>query len=298
MRQEQLEGLVTFVTVAETGGFSAAAAKLGVSPSAVSQAIRQLEDRLGAALFSRTTRSVRLTELGAKYLARVGPALGELADASAELGKGVGRPSGWLRLNVPRAGWAMVLQPLLRRFLDAHPDLGVEVHIDNALVDIVAGGFDAGIRLGDLVEKDMVAVRIGPPLRAFVAASPDYLRRRGIPTHPKDLLDHDCVRYRLAGTGTLARWSFARGSEAFDVGVDGRFIVNDSAALVQAALDGLGVIHFINGDVDRFVGEGRLVRILEDWSPELPGFTLYYPDRRRASVNLRAFVDFIRADAA
>ena len=297
MRQDPLEGLLTFVTVAESGGFSAAAVKLGVSPSAVSQAVRQLEERVGTALFNRTTRSVSLTELGARYFERVRPALGELSAASAELGGDAVRPSGWLRLNVPRAGYLMILQPLMRRFLDAYPEVSIEIRVDNALVDIVSGGFDAGIRFGDLVEKDMVATRIGAPLSAFIVASPEYLRARGTPAHPKELLNHECVRYRQMTRGTLERWSFAKDGEELEIAVDGRFVINDSGALVQAALDGLGVVYMISsGPMERHVREGRLVRILQDWSPKLQGFTLYYPDRRRASASLRALIEFIRAE--
>jgi len=297
MRQNELEGLVTFVAVAETGGISAAAAKLGVSPSAVSQAVRQLEKRLGATLFNRTTRSTSLSELGARYFERVRPALGELAAASAELSDGAIEPSGWLRLNVPRAGYQMVVRPLLRRFLDTHPNISLEVRVENSLVDIVAAGFDAGIRFGDLVEKDMVATRVGPPLEALVVAAPDYLQAHGVPEHPHDLLEHDCVRYRATTSGVLERWSFARGGEELDIAVSGRFVVNDSEALVRAALDGLGLVYTISGDVEGLVRTGRLVRVLEAWSPELPGFTLYYPSSRGASPSLRAFIDFVRPRA-
>lgn len=295
MRQNELEGLVTFLTVADTGGISAAAAKLGVSPSAVSQTVRQLEQRLGAALFNRTTRSVSLSELGARYYERVRPALSELIAASAELGEDAARPSGWLRLNVPRAGYQTVIQPILRRFLDAYPEVSVEVRIENSLVDIVASGFDAGIRFGDLVEKDMVTTRVGPPLRAFVVASPEYLQRNGSPTHPKELLEHDCVRYRQMTSGTLERWAFAKAGEELEIAVNGRFAVNDSAALVQAALDGVGVVYTVSGQIEALVREGALVRLLEDWSPDLPHFTLYYPDRQRASASLRALIDFVRS---
>lgn len=295
MRQNELEGLVTFVAVAEAGGISSAAAKLGVSPSAVSQAVRQLEQRLGATLFHRTTRSTSLSELGTRYFERVRPALAELLAASAELGEGAVRPSGWLRLNVPRAGYHMVLRPILRRFLEAYPDVSLDVRIDNSLIDIVAAGFDAGIRFGDLVDQDMVTTRVGGALEALVVASPEYLARRGVPRHPRDLADHQCVRYRATTSGALERWSFAQDGEELDLAVTGQLVVSDSEALVQAALDGLGIVYTISGDVQPLLRTGQLVRLLADWSPALPGFTLYYPSRERASPALRAFIELLRS---
>ncbi len=295
MRQDHLDGLVTFLCVAELNSFSAAAVRLGVSPSAISQAIRTLEQRLGAPLFNRTTRSVSLTEIGAAYLDRVGPAVRELAAASDDLDGAANRPKGLLRLNVPRAGYMIVLQPILRAFLDAYPEINLEIMIDNSLVDIVGRGFDAGIRFGDLVERDMVGIKIGPPISAHIVAAPDYLARRGTPQEPRELLRHDCVGFRHVTTGQIERWEFRKGKETLELAVTGRLIVNDSAALVQAALDGIGLIYMINGYIERFVEDGRLVRVLSEWSPALPGLTLYYPDRRRVPLKLRVLIDFLRA---
>jgi DNA-binding transcriptional LysR family regulator len=296
MRQDQLDGLVMFTCVAELSSFSAAAVRLGVSPSAVSQAIRTLEQRLGQPLFNRTTRSVSLTEEGSRYLARVSPAIEEIAAASEELGDRAGQPSGLLRLNVPRAGYMIVLQPVLRRFLAAYPDITLEIAIEGSLVDIIVRGFDAGIRFGDRVEKDMIGVKIGPTLSAHIVASPEYLARRGMPAKPRDLLDHDCIVFRHASSGQLERWEFEKDGQALELAVAGRLILNDSAALVQAALDGLGVAYMINGYIERFIDEGRLVRLLADWSPPLAGLTLYYADRRRVPRKLRALIDFLRGD--
>jgi DNA-binding transcriptional LysR family regulator len=295
MRQDQLDGLVTFLAVADASSFSAAAVRLGVSPSAVSQAIRGLELRLGTPLFNRTTRSVSLTEAGARYLARVGPAVRELTAASEELGAEEGEATGLLRLNVPRAGYMIALQPILRAFLEAYPRVDLEIMIEGSLVDIVGRGFDAGIRFGDLVERDMVGVRIGPPISAHMVAAPDYLARHGRPEAPRDLLDHDCISFRHATTGQIERWAFTRGAESFELAVSGRLILNDSAALVQAALDGLGIAYMINGYIERFIAEGRLVRLLAEWSPPLAGLTLYYADRRRVPAKLRVLIDFLRA---
>jgi DNA-binding transcriptional LysR family regulator len=297
MRQDQLDGLVTFAAVAELSSFSAAAVRLGVSPSAVSQAIRTLELRLNATLFNRTTRSVSLTEAGGRYLQRVLPAIKELAEASEELSDDSGRPSGLLRLNVPRAAYMIVLQPMLRRFLAAYPEIDLEITIESSLVDIFGLGFDAGIRFGDLVEPDMVGVKIGPPLEAHIVASPDYLARRGMPKVPRDLFEHDCIGFRHTTTGQIERWSFARDGEEMELAVGKRLILNDSAALVQAALDGIGITYMINGYIERFLDEGRLVRILTDWSPPIASLTLYYADRRRVPLKLRALIDFLRAES-
>jgi DNA-binding transcriptional LysR family regulator len=282
------------VTVAEQASFSGAALRLGISPSAVSQSIRALEKRLGVALFNRTTRSVSLTEAGEAYLARVAPAVRELQAASEEIGGDADRPSGCLRLNVPRSGYLTVLQPILRDFLAAYPDVSLDVAIDGALVDIVAAGFDAGIRFGDLVQKDMIGIRVGPPLHACLIASPAYLAAQGTPVHPRDLLHHDCIGFRPGGGGSIEKWEFEKDGEPLVLSVSGRLTFNDSAALTQAALDGLGISYMINGYVDRFLADGRLVRILADWSPPLAPLTLYYADRRRVPPKLRALLDYLQ----
>ena len=293
MRQDQLDGLVTFVCVAEHASFSAAAVRLGVSPSAVSQVIRNLERRLGVALFNRTTRSVSLTEAGLGFLAKVQPAVSALTAAALEVGDSSGSPSGLLRLNVPRAAYMTVLQPVLAAFLQAHPQIDLELTMENALVDIVRLGYDAGIRFGDFVEQDMVAVKVGPALRMRVIASPAYLARHDTPQHPSELLQHNCITFR-ASSGVVERWDFARGLETLQLPVRGRMIVNDSSALVQSVLDGLGIGYMISGHIDPFIARGELVSLFEDWCPALPGFTLYYSDRRRVSRKLRALIDFLR----
>lgn len=294
MRQDQLDGLVTFVYVAQLSSFSAAASRLGVSPSAVSQVIRGLEQRLGVALFNRTTRSVSLSEAGARYLERVEPAVRELMTAADELNDSIGEPSGLLRLNVPRAAYMTILQPVLANFLDAYPQIDLEITLENALVDIVRLGYDAGIRFGEFVEHDMVAVKIGPELFVNVVASPDYLARHGTPSHPRELIEHNCIGFRHSSSGIVERWEFERNDEQIQLVLAGRLILNDSAALVQSALDGLGIAYMINGYIDPFINNGSLVRLLEDWSFGLPGYTLYYPDRRRVTRKLRALIDFLR----
>lgn len=298
MRQDYLDGLITFVTVAEEKGFSNAAVKLGISPSAVSQSIRGLEERLGLVLFNRTTRSVSLTEMGERYLERVHPALEQLNSASQELGREANLPAGLLRINVPRAAYLIVIQPILKRFMDAYPDINLEIRVENLLVDIVSQGFDAGIRFGDAVEKDMVAVPIGPPLQAHIIASPEYLARHGQPEHPRDLLLHDCIGFRHITSGQIERWVFEKGIEKIDLPIKGRLILNDSEVLVRSAIDGLGIAYMINGYIEPFIEQGRLARLLSDWSPAFPSLHLYYPDRRRVPAKLRALIDFLRSTHA
>lgn len=292
----QLDGLTQFLSVAELGSFAAAAHRLGISPSAVSQAVRGLEQRLGTRLFNRTTRSVALTEAGARYLEVVAPALRDIGAAEEEIGAAAQRPKGKLRLNVLRAAHMIVLQPILRRFLEAYPEIDLEVMVEPGLIDVVREGFDAGIRFGDVVARDMIGINVGPLLSAHVLASPDYLARRDIPRHPRDLLDHDCVGFRHQPSGQIERWEFARDGETLDLAVTGRLVFNDSALLVQAALDGLGIVYMINGYIERFLNDGRLVRLLAEWSPPLAGFTLYYPDRQRVPRKLRALIDFLKAE--
>ncbi len=299
MRSTTLDGLPHFVAVAQQGSFASAAIRLGVSPSAVSQAVGNLERRLGTTLFNRTTRSVALTEAGARYLERVTPALQELEGAEEEIGVSAqARPRGTLRLNVVRGGYMTVLQPLLARFMAAYPEIEIELFVDYGMADVVRDGFDAGIRFGDVVARDMVRVNAGPPLEAFVLASPAYLAGRKLPRHPRDLLEHECVRYRDTPSGVIERWDFAKGGEVLQLSVSGRLVTNDSATLVQAALDGLGVVYMINGYVEELIERGHLVRLLESWSPPLASFALYYPDRKRVPPKLRALLDFLRSERA
>jgi DNA-binding transcriptional LysR family regulator len=298
LRQDQLDGIVTFIIVAEEQGFSAAAVRLGVSPSAVSQTIRNLEARVGLALFNRNTRGVSLTEAGATYFERVLPAVRELTAASEELGAALDRPAGLLRISVARAGYLTTLQPLMRRFLDRYPDIRLDVSIEPRLTDIVGQRYDAGIRFGDMIERDMVAINIGPPIFAHIVASPAYLAAHGVPRHPRDLLSHACICFRRPTSGQIERWLLSKGGETLELAVNGRLIVNDSAAAVQAALDGIGIVYMINGFIDPLLETGRLVRVLTDWSPPLPGFALYYTNRRRVPPKLRALIDFLKEEQA
>jgi len=300
MQRDQLDGLLAFVYVAEKRSFTAAAARLGVSPSAVSQTVRQLEQKLGLRLLNRTTRSVGLTEAGTRFLERVGPAVGHLLAAVDDLSDLRDRPSGLLRLNLSRIACAMLLEPVLSDFLRAYPEIRLDVALDDGFVDIVKDGFDAGIRLGGTVERDMVAIRLGPEhIGLALVGSPDYLARRGRPEHPRDLAAHDCVRHRFVTSGVIWRWEFEHfDGETVQVAVDGPLIANDSSLTVRAALDGIGLAYTLDAYVAPHVASGRLVRLLPDWSPRFPGFQLYHPGRIGMPPKLRAFVDFIRERAA
>lgn len=298
MTRASMDGLDAFVAVAQFRSFTGAAGRLQVSPSAVSQSVRALEQRLGVTLLNRSTRSVSLTQVGARFLERISGPLSELRSASEEVGGHGDEPAGLLRLSVTRMAYITVIQPVLARFLDLHPKIDVELAIDNALVDIVARGFDAGIRFGDLVEKDMTAMVVGPALSAHVIASPAYLARRGAPRRPRDLLDHDCIAFAVVTSGQLEQWRFIEEGEQVRLAVRARVTVNDSSAMVHAALEGLGVAYMSNGYIEPLLGDGRLVRLLEPWSPPLPSLTLFHPGRRRAPRKLQAFIDFLNADAA
>lgn len=292
MRLNQLDGLLAFWKVAEHRGFSAAAAALEVSPSALSQAIRSLEARLGVRLLNRTTRSVSLTEAGEAYLARIGPALGDVMQAGEQLHALQGRPSGVLRINAARISIAMVLQPLLSGFLQAHPGVQIELSNDEGYVDIVEKGFDAGVRLGESVQKDMVAVPLGGPVAVAVVGSPAYFQRHPAPQHPSELAQHDCVRFRFSGSGAIYKWEFDVDGRTVEHEVGGSLTISDSLFSIEAALDGVGLAYTFEQLALPHIRAGTLQRVLGSFSPTFPGFYLYYPSRRQQSSKLRAFVDY------
>ena len=278
-----------FVAVARLGSFRAAAVARGVTPSAFSHAMRSLEERLGTRLFHRTSRSVRLTDAGERLLARLAPALGEIEDAMAALGSEADRPSGRLRLNVPHSAVPLIIEPLLPRFLADYPAVSLDVVADDGLVDIVAAGYDAGIRPEWRLAPGMTAVPLRPQRRFAVVAAPSYLARRGTPDTPANLADHDCICHRYPSGGRYA-WEFARGSETLQVEVTGRIATNDPALMRAAALAGAGLAHLFEHTVADALAAGTLVRVLADWCPPLPGFSLYYPGRRQPPPPLRAFI--------
>ena len=295
MRLNQLDGLLAFWKVAQHRGFSAAAAALEVSPSALSQAIRTLETRLGVRLLNRTTRSVSLTEAGEAYLSRIGPALADVLDAGEQLHALQGRPSGLLRINAARISIAMVLQPLLAGFLKAYPEVQIELTNDEGYVDIVERGFDAGVRMGESVQKDMVAVPLGGPVSVAIVGSPDYFKRHPAPRHPSDLVNHNCIRFRFSGSGAIYKWEFTVDERIVEYEVSGSLTISDSIFSVEAALDGVGLAHTFDALVVEHLKSKRLKRVLSSHSPSFPGFYLYYPSRRQQPSKLKAFVEHLRA---
>lgn len=295
MKLNQLDGLVAFWKVAEHRGFSAAAAALEVSPSALSQAIRQLEARLGTRLLNRTTRSVSLTEAGEAYLSRIGPALGNVLEAGEQLHELQGRPSGVLRINAARISIAMVLQPLLAGFLEAYPDVQIELSNDEGYVDIVERGFDAGVRLGESVQKDMIAVPLGEPISVAIVGSPDYFKRHPAPQHPSDLVHHHCVRFRFSGSGAIYKWELEVEGRLVEYQIGGSLTISDSLFSIEAAMEGVGLAYTFEQLSLPHIRAQKLKRVLSEFSPTFPGFYLYYPSRRQQPAKLKAFVDYALA---
>jgi len=295
MKKPDLAALGAFAEVAARGSFARAAVHLGISRSALSETIRALEERLGVRLLNRTTRSVAPTAAGERLLARLRPLLDDFAAAIDAVNAFRDTPAGLLRLTVPPPAVDLVLAPVLARFLAAHPAIRVEVSVDSALVDIVRERFDAGIRAGRTIAKDMVALRLDALPRVVLAASPGYLARKGTPASPEDLQGHDCVRVRF-GAGPLQRWFFERGGKAFEVAVDGPLIVNDVLLLLTAVRDGAGIGYLLSGPAESDLAQGRLVPLLQEWMPRPPELFLYYPTRRQLPAPLAAFVAFLRQD--
>jgi DNA-binding transcriptional LysR family regulator len=294
IRQGALDGVEAFLSVARHRSFRKAAAELGVTPSAMSQAVRALEARVGTALFIRTTRSVGLTEAGERFLSRAKPAFEELVAAS-EFARDLGqRPAGLLRLTVPRAVVPFLLEPMIASFCEAFPEVEVEIAASEELVDIAAGGFDAGIRLGQFIAADMVAVRLSPPFPFVVVGSPEYLRRRGRPERIDDLRAHACLRIRRAN-GSVGPWSFLNGNTPIEAMVSGPLIVRDYPTMLGAALEGIGLAQVPAPITAGPVEAGKLVRVLEPFAPMAPGVFLYYPSRHQMMPKLRAFIDHVKS---
>jgi DNA-binding transcriptional LysR family regulator len=286
MRLNQLDGLLAFWKVAQHRGFTAASAELEVSPSALSQAIRNLESRLGVRLLNRTTRSVSLTEAGEAYLSHIGPALGDVLEAGEQLHALQGRPV------------SMALQPLLAGFLRDYPDVRIEISNDEGYVDIVEKGFDAGIRLGESVQKDMIAVPLGGPIAVAVVGSPDYFSRHSLPRHPADLVGHNCVRFRFSGSGAIHKWEFAVDDRIVEYEMGGSLTVSDTLSSMDAALEGIGLAYTFEQLSLPHIRAKRLKQVLTRFSPTFPGFYLYYPSRRQQPSKLKAFVDYVRERTA
>lgn len=294
MKLTQLDGLLAFTTVARHRSFTAAASALEVTPPAVSQAVKQLEDRLGVRLLHRTTRSVSLTEAGERYLARVGPAVSELMEASEVLDHfrvGVG---GRLRVNAPLVVHEMLLRPVLPGFLATHPAVQLELTLDDGFVDIVGSGFDLGIRLGEAVQRDMVAVPLTRQERTCMVASPAYAKRHGLPETLEDLRNHSCIRYRFRSSGAIYRWEVKHRGHVAEVAVEGPLTVSDSVSMALAALDGIGIAYVFERQVRRYIADGRLLPVMAEAWPTHPGFHFYYASRQTPTA-VRAFVEYCKA---
>lgn len=291
----QFDGIAAFLRVAERRSFRAAAADLGVSPSAVSQTIKALEARVGVALISRTTRSVGLTEAGQRFLDRARPAADDFA-AAIEAARSLGdHPSGLLRITVPRAVIAPVIEPVLADFCQAYPEVEIEVVADSGFVDIVEGGFDAGIRLGESLQADMIRVRLTPPFDFCVVGTPDYLNRRGRPQRPDELAGHSCIRFRQGSSRAIYRWEFEENGRAFEVAIGGPVIVNEEALTLAMARRGLGLAYVARPLVADALADGSLEAVLEPFSPSSAGVFLYYPSRAQVLPKLRAFAEFMQS---
>lgn len=294
MRQGDFSELAAFIAVAEAGSFTRAAAKLGLSQSAVSYSVRMLEQKLGVRLISRTTRSLSLTDAGQRMLSNLRPAFDHIESEIAAVTALRDRPAGTIRITTFRYAATSVLWPVVTRFLSEYPDIEMEIAIDEALIDIVADRFDAGIRVGEQVQKDMVAVRIGPDLRMAVVGSPSYFANHEIPRTPRDLCEHRGVSYRQTSGGGLYAWEFSRDGEELQVRMNGPLILNDGLMLEAAALDGLALAYTFEDQVSKHVAAGRLVRVLQDWCEPFPGYHLYYPSRRQHTAAFALFVEAIR----
>ncbi|MEQ1508896.1 MAG: LysR substrate-binding domain-containing protein [Sphingopyxis sp.] len=289
----QLDGVEAFLRVAQHRSFSAAARDLGVSPSAMSQTIRSLEDRIGAPLFMRTTRSVGLTQAGEVFLKQAGPAMESLSSAfeSAHiLGE---RPAGLLRINLPRAAIPHVIEPILGGFCAAYPEIEIEIYGEDEMIDLVESGFDAGIRLGESLRPDMVAMRVSEPFELLIAGSPKYFAEHGHPQIPSDLRRHKCIRWR-GPSGLSDHWTLMDQGRPIEVAVTGPMISNSNVAIRSAALIGLGLIYTAEPVLSDALSSGRLVQTLADYSPKSDGLFLYYPSRRQVMPKLRAFIDYVR----
>lgn len=293
MYHDQLNGLLALKVVADTRNFTVAAKTLGVSPSAVSQTIKQLEQRLGVALLSRTTRSTSLTEVGESFLNQAGPALDLILVALENVGTYAEKPSGLLRINLPRQIYPCYIAPLVTSFTKKHPEITVELFFEDQTSDVVEKGFDAGIRLSDILAKDVVAIKLFGPVRFVTAASPKYLDKIGRPKHPQDLLSHNCIRPRL-GAGLYERWEFEHKGKEFQVQVKGSLILNDALLMLDAAVDGAGIVYSTEDAVRNKVRSGKLEIVLNQFASTSAGFYLYYPKRSQVLPKLRAFIEHVK----
>lgn len=292
MRGSEFTELKAFAAVVERGSFARAAEHLGLSPSALSQTIRQLEARLGVRVLNRTTRSVAPTTAGEQLYGRIAPLFREMADAVAEASAAAGQMNGTLRINTLGMAARQIIAPRLGRFHRAYPDVTLDIVVDDGLSDIVTGRFDAGIRVGERLEKDMIAVRLTQDVKMIAVASPDYLACRCVPQFPSDLHSHACINWRLQADGPSYCWEFEKKGQRVEIAAEGPLVTNHSDVGVEAALQGLGIVYAFDRErIDEHLSQGRLVQVLADWSITRPGLFLYYSNRRHLQAALRAFID-------
>ncbi|PDQ20246.1 LysR family transcriptional regulator [Mesorhizobium sanjuanii] len=291
MDRDLLSHLPVVVAVARRGGFALAAAELGMSPSAVSHAVRLVEERIGQPLFARTTRSVSLTEAGQALIATAEPALQDIAERMERIRGIKGRPAGLLRLNVSHVAVPMAVTPVVTVMAERYPDVKVEIFADEGLVDIVGEGFDAGIRLGEMIAQDMIAIRLTPPFQVVIVASPAYIGRRGRPGSLADLADHNCIGYRLVRSGAVYRWDLMEDGQDVAVETRGTAVVTDSLVAIDLALSGTGLVYVFEPLVRADIKAGRLIQVLPQSAIEEPGLFLYFPRRSAMAPKLRAFID-------
>ncbi|MDB5697948.1 MAG: LysR family transcriptional regulator [Alphaproteobacteria bacterium] len=294
MRRETMGDLVAFLAVARERSFTRAAAQLGVSPSALSHTIRKLEERLGVRLLTRTSRSVSPTEAGDRLLQQVGPRFDEVDAELQGLSELRDKPSGTMRISIGDHPAETILLPALARLLPEYPDLNVEISVNNGFVDIVSEGFDAGVRLGETLAQDMIAVRISPELRMAVVGAPAYLSSKSVPRTPQELADHNCIGLRFRPDGGTAVWDLENQGRTINVRVGGQLVVNNVALQRQGALAGLGLAYVMEDQVRADLQSGALVQVLEDWCPPFPGYHLYYTSRRQQSPALTVLIDALR----
>ena len=294
MRRENVSDLLAFLAVARERSFTKAGAKLGVSQSALSHTIRALEERLGLRLLTRTTRSVSPTEAGERLLASVGGRFEEIEAELEALSELRDKPAGTIRITAGEHAAYSVLSPALAKFLPSYPDINVEIHVDYGFVDIVALRYDAGVRAGEQVAKDMIAVPLGPDMRMAVVGAPSYFAKRRLPKTPQDLTEHSCINLRMPTYGSLYAWEFEKGKRELKVRVDGQLVVNTIKQRLDAALAGVGLAYMVEDVVQPYVAQGTLVRVLEDWCAPFAGYHLYYPSRRQSSPAFKVLVDALR----
>lgn len=294
MKLGTLDGAVAFLAVAKKRSFTAAAAELGVTRSAVSQTIKSLETKLGVALLARTTRDVGLTEAGQRLYEHLEPALGSVAVALEHLHDYRGKPSGLLRLNVPRIAVDSLIASMLPGFLELHPNIQIEIYVDDSLANIVDSGFDAGIRLGEMVARDMVSIRLTPPSRLLVLGAPALIARHGMPQTPEELTNYPCINYRQITRGGIYKWEFQRDGEEFEVNVAGPVITNDTDFMLRAGVNGLGFVYQLESIVRPFIETGALKPVLEPFALSTPGLHIYFPARSQVLPKLRAFIDYLK----